>query len=61
MNEVCFPRGIGRLRNQRRFRIYQSLGFILRVLMAKYIQWRKVVSGCHKMATKGAGRLGVVG
>lgn len=33
-NAVCFPRGMGRPRNPRS-RIYESLGFIPRVLMAK--------------------------
>lgn len=55
MIEVCFPRGMGRLRNQRGFRIYQSLGVIPRVLMAKYIPWRKVVSGCHRVASEQKG------
>lgn len=47
---VCFPRGMGRLRNLRRFGIYQSLGFIPRVLMAEYILRKMVGSVCHKMA-----------
>lgn len=50
---VCFPRGMGRLRNLRRFGIYQSLGFIPRVLMAEYILRKMVGSVCHKMAPGG--------
>lgn len=50
---MCFPRGMGRLRNLRKFRIYQSLGFIPRALMTRYIFRRMVRSGCHKRATGG--------
>lgn len=51
-NAVCFPGGMGRPRNPR-LRIYESLGFIPRVLMAKYIQRRKGARGLPQSGPRG--------
>lgn len=49
---VCFPRGMGRPRNPR-FRIYESVGFIPRVLTVKCIQRRKGDSGLPQSGPRG--------